>query len=227
MLWQQKDNGSRMTAMIGVDEAGRGCVLGPLVVAAVRATPEGIEMLKRLSIKDSKQYNTHKERMLAFLSFEDCRGIEIRHSTITAFIVDSHVRSPISNLNKLEQTAAFSCIKSLLRTDDEEIVLDSKQMFTVTADKVLAREDFTGSCIAVDKADRDYLVVAAASVVAKTLRDKAAMEIMGDAFNKGAGYPNEHTEKWLRERIARLGQWNGLKDVCKSWKWLANIGINT
>ncbi len=49
----------------GCDEAGRGCIIGPLVVAGVSVTPEEEEKLKRIGVKDSKELPHHKREELA------------------------------------------------------------------------------------------------------------------------------------------------------------------
>ena len=51
--------------IIGVDEAGRGPVIGPLVVAALAIPPEDINILSKLEVKDSKEIS-HSQRLLIF-----------------------------------------------------------------------------------------------------------------------------------------------------------------
>ena len=46
----------------GVDEAGRGCVIGPLVVAGVMVKAENLSILTELGVKDSKLFTARKAR---------------------------------------------------------------------------------------------------------------------------------------------------------------------
>ena len=48
----------------GVDEAGRGCVIGPLVVAGVMVKSENLSILSELGVKDSKLLTAEKRELL-------------------------------------------------------------------------------------------------------------------------------------------------------------------
>ena len=54
-----------ITLIAGVDEAGRGCVIGPLVVAGVMVRSENMNVLNELGVKDSKLL-TPKQRELLY-----------------------------------------------------------------------------------------------------------------------------------------------------------------
>src|SRR3972149_6344937 len=86
----------------GVDEAGRGCVIGPLVVAGILIKEESLPVLKRLGVKDSKLLSPQKRETLA---------VEIRRLTEKHLIVklspleiDRGVESgrKLHKLNRLE-----------------------------------------------------------------------------------------------------------------------------
>ncbi len=86
----------------GVDEAGRGCVIGPLVIAGVLAKEETLLVLTRLGVKDSKLLSPQKRESLA---------IEIRRLTekhvfvkLSPLEIDRVVESgrKLHKLNRLE-----------------------------------------------------------------------------------------------------------------------------
>jgi ribonuclease HII len=49
----------------GVDEAGRGCIIGPLVIAGVMFKEENLPILKQIGVKDSKLLTPNKRETLA------------------------------------------------------------------------------------------------------------------------------------------------------------------
>ena len=53
--------------IIGVDEAGRGPVIGPLVVAALAIPPDDIEKLSKLQVKDSKELSPNERLRICLL----------------------------------------------------------------------------------------------------------------------------------------------------------------
>ena len=82
----------------GIDEAGKGPVLGPLVIAGVRATPKQTEKLKKLDVKDSKLLTAKKREEL----FDVISKIKHHIIVIPAKEIDDALFSQHLNLNKLE-----------------------------------------------------------------------------------------------------------------------------
>ena len=94
----------------GVDEAGRGCVIGPLVIAGVLAKEEILPVLTKLGVKDSKLLSPQKRESLA---------VEIRRLTDKHIIVklspleiDRVVESgrKLHKLNRLEAENMARCV---------------------------------------------------------------------------------------------------------------------
>ena len=147
---------------IGVDEAGRGSVIGPLVVCAFASISQ--THLKELGVKDSKDLSKKKrDELFDILS-------EMPHNVV----ICSPERIDNSlNLNDLE-VDLFA--EALAIMPEGEIMLDACD---VNADR-FARNVSSKSnlnCIAEHKADENHPEVSAASIIAKVTRDRAVEQL--------------------------------------------------
>lgn len=186
-----------MGIVLGLDEAGRGAVLGPLVVAGV-AIEEGKEkVLWDLGARDSKSLARPKrKKILRTLWQEDLRG---RVVVIPPAEIDQ------GNLTVLELQAMAGLIRW---GRPEKVVLDppvgpkaiSRFCWALSQETGLPKEALS----AFPKADKKNPVVAAASILAKVVRD-GYMEVLRQKFGDvGWGYPGEEKvqkfiERWFRE----------------------------
>ena len=166
----------------GCDEAGRGCLAGPVVAAAV-ILPEGFS---NDILNDSKQL-TEKQR-------EALRPIIEEQAVAWAVaFIDNHEIDKI-NILKASITAMHRAVDKLT-TKPEHLLIDGNRFYPYPGIK--------HTCII--KGDGKYLSIAAASILAKTHRDeymlKLDAEFPGYDWNKNKGYP---TQKH-REAIASLG----------------------
>jgi ribonuclease HII len=197
---------------LGIDEAGRGPAVGPMVMAAVALDSRDAAALTRKGLRDSKAYGAGEEahQLRTELAAEIRKRakfvmtIEIEHSEI-----DDRVSR--NELNVLERETAIKMISHAPECD--KIIADGKRMFSALC---LRYSQF----VSVDHAEDHHAAVAAASVVAKVIRD--------DRFNAirlryepelgpiaGGGYANAATRKWLRAYVERYGR---LPDETrKSW----------
>jgi len=95
-----------MALISGIDEAGRGPVIGPMVLAGVVLEEKEIERLENIGVKDSKLLSLQqRERM-----FEQIKEIvkDYKIKIVSPEQIDSALNSKALNLNKLEGfTAAF------------------------------------------------------------------------------------------------------------------------
>jgi ribonuclease H len=188
---------------LGIDEAGRGPAIGPMVMAAVALDSRDAAALTRKGLRDSKMYGAGEEahQIRSELAAEIRRRakfvatIEVEHTEI-----DERVSR--KELNVLERELATRLIEQAPEVD--KIIADGKRMFSALA---LRFSQFSS----VDHAEDAHASVAAASVVAKVIRD--------DRFNAirlryepefgpiaGGGYANAATRKWLRAYVERHGK---------------------
>ena len=199
----------------GVDEAGKGPVLGPLVVAAVAV--KNAKEIENLGIKDSKQLNATKRKELAKLIKE---GYDYAVEVIEAETVDKYRRQ--NKLNELNREA-FERVISKLNPNvayvDAADVNESR--FGKQIKERLTNQKDT-DVISMHKADAKIDVVAAASIIAKETRENEIRKLKGKIGDFGSGYPSdERTIKFLKSFYADNGKWpTGTR---KSWKTVERI----
>ena len=190
---------------LGIDEAGRGPSVGPMVMAAVALDSRAAAALTRAGLTDSKSYgagdDAHEVRVgLAKLVRERARfvtTIEIEHTEI-----DHRVSR--GELNVLEREHATVMIEQAHRAVAiHRIIADGKRMFLALGQRF---DNFESH----DRAEAKHAAVAAASVVAKVLRDERFSQIKkryeaGFGPIAGGGYANAATRKWLRAYAEKHG----------------------
>lgn len=193
----------------GVDEAGRGPVMGPLVVCAVYIEDESL--LTEIGVKDSKKLTPKtRERMYdRIIEVADDHHLEIA----SASDIDRMMATESLNAIELDMFAkAVSKIPvSAIYADCPDV---NESRFSTQLSSMVNGETVIGK----HKADDTYPVVSAASIVAKVTRDRMIEEI-ADRFGVdiGSGYPSDRKtmdfiESWTRK--------NGSPppDVRRSWE---------
>ena len=140
--------------MIGVDEVGRGCLAGPLLVVAARAKSELPSGLKDSKLLSRKQ----REEILNLLSI-CCDWGEgwVKCSEIDRF-----------GLSKALRVGAARALKNLAAEADESIVLDGN--YNYLPEKYQAAKTII-------KADNTVAIVSAASIIAKVKRDEFMVKL--------------------------------------------------
>ena len=173
-----------MTSKIcGVDEAGRGPVMGPLVVSGVSIEDESV--LSGLGVKDSKRLTPKRREALA-VTIKKLGEIETVQ--VPAEEIDN-LREEMT-LNELE-VRLFVSVLDRLRPDVAYV--DSVD---VNADRfrddIKRGLDFDIEIVSRHQADDIYPVVSAASIIAKTTRDNEIKKIEEEIGQDiGSGYPSD------------------------------------
>ena len=181
----------------GVDEAGRGPVLGPMVVAAVAM--EDDTPLRQMQVRDSKKLTPARREELAAKINECCR-VEFQvvdHNEIDA-------RGTKMSLNELE-AVVFASLIDRLRAD--VVYVDACDVNEEHFRKMVGgRLSYRPNIICEHKADDTYPIVSAASIIAKTNRDRIISEIQAEIGQDiGSGYASDPTtiqflQKWIKEK---------------------------
>ena len=199
----------------GVDEAGKGPVLGPLVVAAVAI--DYAKDIHDLGVKDSKLLTPAKRKELAkIIKNKFSFAVEI----IEAERVDEYRRQ--NKLNDLNREAFEKLISKL---DPKVAYVDAADVnehrFGKQIKEKLTNENDT-DVISMHKADTKIDVVAAASIIAKETRENEIRKLKEEIGDFGSGYPSdERTIKFLNSFYADNGKWpTGTR---KSWKTVERI----
>jgi ribonuclease HII len=201
------------TMFCGVDEAGKGAVLGPMVVAAVACRDD--EDLAPLGVKDSKKLTPKKREQL--------------YGELTRMFPFS-VR--IIRPSEIDDTRKFVTMNVLIARLHAEVITDLAPEYAyVDACDVIASRygkmvtHFLGvDCrvIARHHADETVPAVSAASIVAKVTRDRE-VALLAEKFGEiGSGYPSDPvTIRYLRDYIMERGR--SPEIARKSWETVSTI----
>lgn len=178
--------------ILGIDEAGRGSVLGPLVVCGVAVEEDRVKYLERLGLKDSKKISP-KRRLSLSRKIE--RIAECHTVNITARDIDT-LRSRDVNLNEIEKIAINQIIGN---SNSSTCFIDSMDVKPERLASELESRHSQLNVVSEHKADDRYPIVSAASIVAKVERDRAIQNIRKTYPNVGSGYPSDpKTIKFLK-----------------------------
>jgi ribonuclease HII len=189
---------------VGIDEAGRGPLLGPLVVAGVATDDE--EALRALGVRDSKKLTAARREALAAQIRQNCETALV---VLSAADIDDGRKT--KTLNDLE-VSAFAAVGR--RLQGSEYILDAAD---VEADRFgraflgrLGRSP-SPSVLSLHKADALHPVVSAASIIAKVERDRH-VEVIARRLRQeigmplGSGYPSDpDTVAFLAEYVRLRG----------------------
>lgn len=199
----------------GVDDAGRGAVIGPLVIAGVLVKEEDLPRLKKLGVKDSKLLSPHRREVLAV----EIRKIVQKYSVLKLQPeeIDVVVKSgrKLHKLNWLEAQTMARVIETL-RPD--RVYVDASDVLEERFKQhILECMSFKVDIISEHKADRNYVTVSAASIIAKVERDQEVAELARLYGDFGSGYPSDQrTMNFLKRLVERTGEYPEF--IRKSWK---------
>lgn len=204
----------------GADEAGRGPVIGPLVVAGVSMDERSVQSLKKRGVRDSK---TLAPRLRAALYDEILRtSSRVASVMIQPDQIDEVVRAG-KKYRKLNYLEAIYFAKVADELGAYEVIVDASDSSPRRFRDVIL-ENMRRKCrvLAAHKADRDYTVVSAASIIAKVERDRAIEKLKRKLGDFGSGYPSDPvTRAFFLEKMRRD---EPLPDqVRKSWKTLESL----
>lgn len=172
----------------GIDEAGRGPVIGPLVIAGVNFKDDLI--LIENNVRDSKTISPNRRKELANIIKENALNYEI--IKISASDIDDLRK--IQTINEIEVNG-FSKIIDKLQPD--LCYVDAADVNDVRFGKNIQHKIKNKiKIISKHKADNIYPIVGAASILAKTVRDEEINNISKLLENKinfpmGSGYPSD------------------------------------
>ena len=198
----------------GVDDAGRGPVLGPLVLAGVLFIDTDIPKLQKLGVKDSKSLTPKRREILC----REIKKLAIRWKTVKLgpLEIDKVVLKGIKlhRLNWLEAKAMAEVINSL---HPEIAYIDASDVNEARfAQQIRENIHFELKMVSEHYADANYVIVGAASIIAKVHRDKEITRLKEVYGDLGSGYPSDpKTRHFLLESISK-----GEIPPCirKSWK---------
>lgn len=193
---------------LGIDEAGRGPVLGPMVYGISYAPLSQKQLLVQLGCADSKSLTEEKRDMIFDKICKHNKTMGWAVDTISPDVIANNMyRRSKTSLNEISMISAIELVKYAIEAGAwiTEVYVDT----VGKPEKYQARLEqiFPGLKIVVaKKADSTYPIVSAASICAKVSRDHAirAWQFREGSFKGGyaSGYPNDpETKKWLSENV--------------------------
>lgn len=207
--------------VLGIDDAGRGPVIGPMVLAGCLMEEKIEKKLKRLGVKDSKQLTQKRREFLSNLIEEGVETFEI--VLVYPLEIDGKNNDGV-NLNSIEAIKAAQIINKINKgfgkikviIDCPSVNIKKWQDFLKTKIKNLSNLEIHCE----HKADKNHVSVAAASILAKTVREnemKKLKEKYGDGI--GSGYCSDPTTTKFLQNHAKKYKQNGLfRQTWSTWK---------
>lgn len=206
---------AKMTRICGIDEAGKGPVIGPLVVCGVVLDSSKDEELKTLGVKDSKLLSPDRRAHLynEILKLVDSYDISVLHPSE----IDSALQNPSSNLLWFEADVISSIINKL---KPDTAFIDCPCANISSFNQYLkAKLNTDTKLVSEHKADLNHPSVAAASILAKVTRDNEIVKIQEEVGDFGSGYPSDPKTKSFLEKNYRK-----YPDIFrKTWQTYKNI----
>ena len=192
----------------GVDDAGRGSVLGPLVIAGIVIKQTKVNQLKKQGIRDSKKLTPlARERLYKkIINIVDDYYV----TRISPKIIDKSVFN--HSLNHLE---AQYMAKVISKLSPSIAFVDSCDVNPRRFGKEISKLTFRSKIKSYHHADSKFVVVSAASILAKVSRDRVITKLQ-KKYNIGSGYPSDpKTKAFVKKSIKRN---ESLTFIRKSWK---------
>ncbi len=206
---------------IGVDEAGRGPVIGPLVVCAMCIPEDDEGVLRKIGARDSKELSPAQRRSIyeKILSEAKSRGWGVGIVLCEAERIDLNSQS--SDLNRLEIELFAEAIEAAADSDSRGIVMAdacdvNEERFTNRLVSHLGSDWSEWTVVSRHGMDSQSVVAGAASILAKVNRDDAISAIEARlGIRIGSGYPSDPlTREAVRELVS-----GELPHECLRWSW--------
>lgn len=212
--------------ILGIDDAGRGPLIGPMILAGVLLSYEQEKYLKNFEIRDSKVVSQTKRVELASIIRKNSSKIKIVE--VFPNEIDFSIEMGI-NLNILEAKKTAEIINTInekeIRKEKIKVIVDCPSNNIEAWCKTLLgfvsfKENLEVICE--HKADANHLSVAAASILAKVKREEKICEIKKQ-FEKygdvGSGYPSDPvTRKFLIKNGKILSESGIFRKSWSTWK---------
>ena len=182
----------------GVDEAGRGSIIGPLVIAGISIKQDRIMDLHHVGVRDSKMLTAKARTSLFAIVSEMVDSLCIYK--IDCSVIDENVFS--KGLNKLEAETMAYVIDNLKA---DMVYVDSCDTDPGRYKHYIESRLITSKSklYSMHHADSLNIVVSAASIIAKFVRDGEIQEIRKTHCNIGSGYPSDvKTMRFIRNWVS-------------------------
>lgn len=210
--------------ILGIDEAGKGPVIGPMCVGGVLIHEDKENTLKNLGVADSKQIAPKKRAHLA-------RQIKKYSENTFVFVIEPQQIDELRKLMTMNEIMVIAFSRVIEELQPDKAYVDAADVKEERFGKRLLQQyakthpDRSEQLTIVSKhrADTIYPVVSAASILAKVHRDELIEELKKElGMDFGSGYPSDpKTKQFLKDWYQEHGS---LPDIVRhSWKTAENI----
>ncbi|MEM5829800.1 MAG: ribonuclease HII [Candidatus Aenigmatarchaeota archaeon] len=198
----------------GIDEAGRGALIGPMVIAGVVVEKRDEKKLKRIGVRDSKTLSPRRREELAKKIEEIAKNIIILR--VQPCRIDAY-RAKGINLDKIE---AMKMAEIIEMCGAKKVFIDSLEQNTKRFENLIRSflKEKDVELVVKNYLDESVPVVSAASIIAKVGRDAVVEEIKKkEGVDFGIGYSHdpktiEFLKRLIKERKGKLPSY-----VRQSW----------
>ena len=196
----------------GVDDAGRGSMIGPMVIAGISIEKKNIPKLRKLGVRDSKKLSPKKRELLykqIVKLVDDYHVIRIPPRTIDKYVFKH-------NLNHLEAKKMAEVISNL---NPDLSYVDSCDVNAARFGREISDLSKKSKVKSYHYADSRFVVVSAASIIAKVSRDRSIMRL-----NKttNLGYPSDKKSVNYVKKVVSSKK-SLPTSIRKSWKPVQKI----
>lgn len=216
-----------MELTLGIDDAGRGPVIGPMVLAGCLIDSDLEKEFKKLGVRDSKQLTPRRRELLAEMIREKAETFEV--IIIKPTEIDDKFHKGVK-LNELEAIASARIINRINKGYKKiKVIIDCPspnitKWSNYLKSKVKDLSNLEISCE--HKADRNHVAASAASILAKSIREKEMNKLkekFGDEI--GSGYASDPLTCRFLEKNAKMHRDSGIfRQTWKTWKNACAVG---
>jgi ribonuclease HII len=192
----------------GIDEAGRGPVIGPMVMAVCAIEEDKIHLLDELGVKDSKLLTPQRREFM----FEKIKALCVyKIISLSPKEIDAALNDRTVNLNRLEGKTTAQLVNSI---ESDRCIIDCPstniKAYTEFLQGMITKKT---KLVVEHKADLNNTIVGAASILAKVTRDREIEKLQKIAkADFGSGYPSDpRTVEFLKKN------WNKFDFFRTSW----------
>ena len=198
----------------GVDDAGRGSMIGPMVIAGISIEKKNIPKLRKLGVRDSKKLSPKKRELLykqIVKLVDDYHVIRIPPRTIDKYVFEH-------NLNHLEAKKMAEVISNL---NPDLSYVDSCDVNAARFGREISDLSKKSKVKSYHYADSRFVVVSAASIIAKVSRDRSIMRL-NKTINLVSGYPSDKKSVNYVKKVVSSKK-SLPTSIRKSWKPVQKI----
>ena len=198
----------------GIDDAGRGSMIGPMVIAGISIEKKDIKKLRKLGVRDSKKLSRKKRELLykeIIKIVDDYHVIRIPPKTIDRYVFKH-------NLNHLE---ARKMAETITHLKPHLSYVDSCDVNASRFGREISDLCGKSKVKSYHYADSRFIVVSAASIIAKVSRDRSIIRLNKNS-NLGSGYPSDKKSvNYVKKLVSSKKQLPS--SIRKSWKPVQKI----